>query len=77
MKYVTLLNDNGTNTIINEFTNLNSAFESFNTLDVEDLEDNQEYELAKYDEDNQVLDWEDSELISLNQPLNQWVTKAK
>lgn len=77
MKYVTLLNDNGTNTIINEFTNLNSAFESFNTLDVEDLEDNQEYELAKYDEDNQVLDWEDSELVSLNQPLNQWVTKAK
>lgn len=77
MKYVTLLNDNGTNTIINEFTNLNSAFESFNTLDVEDLEDNQEYELAKYDEDNQVLDWEDSELISLNQPLNQWVIKAK
>lgn len=77
MKYVTLLNDNGTNTIINEFTNLNSAFESFNTLDVEDLEDNQEYELAKYDEENQVLDWEDSELVSLNQPLNQWVIKAK
>ncbi len=77
MKFVTLLNENGNNNIINEFDNLQEAFESYNKLDVNDLEDEQEYELVKYDEDNTALDWEYSELNSINQPLGTWVTKSK
>ena len=77
MKFVTLLNENGNNNIINEFDNLQEAFESYNKLDVNDLEDEQEYELVKYDDDNTALDWEDSELNSINQPLGTWVTKYK
>ena len=76
MKFVTLLNENGNNIIINEFDNLQEAFESYSKLDVNDLEEEQEYELVKYDEDNTALDWEDTELKSINQPMNQWVTKS-
>lgn len=77
MKFVTLLNENGNNTIISEFDNLKEAFESYNNLDVNDLEDEQEYELVKYSNDNSAIDWEDSELESINQPLGVWVTKSK
>ena len=77
MKFVTLLNENGNNNIINEFDNLQEAFESYSKLDVNDLEDEQEYELVKYDESNTALDWQDEELKSINQPLGLWVTKSK
>lgn len=75
IKFVTLLNENGNNNIINEFNKLKVAFESYKKLDVNDLLDDQEYELAKYDEDNIALDWEDEELKSINQPLGSWITK--
>lgn len=76
MKFVTILTENGDNNIINEFDDLQEAFESYNKLDVNDLEDEQAYELIKFDENNAALDWEDSELASINQPLGAWVIKS-
>jgi hypothetical protein len=77
MKFVIILNENVNNNIINEFDNLQEAFDYYNKLDLNDLEDEQEYELIKYNEDNTALDWEDSELNSINQPLGTWVIKSK
>lgn len=76
-KFVTLLNDNGNNSIIKEFTSLKCAFISYKELNVNDLEDGQEYELCKYDEYNNALDWSNEELASIGNKLNTWVTKAK
>jgi len=76
MKYVTLLNENGDNKIINQFDNIQEAFNSFEELNVNDLQDGQEYELAKYDENNVALNWDNEELDATNQPLGSWVTKS-
>lgn len=76
MKYVTLLNENGDNKIINQFDNIQEAFNSFKELNVNDLQDGQEYELAKYDENNVALNWDNEELDAINQPLGSWVTKS-
>jgi hypothetical protein len=76
MKYVTLLNENGDNKIINQFDNIQEAFNSFEELNVNDLQDGQEYELAKYDENNVALNWDNEELDAINQPLGSWVTKS-
>lgn len=78
LKFVTILSDeNGNSRIIDEFDNLIDAFESYNRLNVNDLEDKEEYELIKYNEDNTAIEWEDYELISINQPLRVWVIKSK
>jgi hypothetical protein len=77
MKFVTLLNDNVNSNIINEFENLQEAFESYKKLDVKDLVDEQHYELVKYNGYDMALDWKDEELKSINQPLGAWVTKSK
>jgi len=77
MKYVTLLNENGGNKIIKEFNNIQKAFNSYKELNVNELIDGQEYELAKYDENNVALNWDDEELKAINQPLGSWVTKSK
>ena len=77
MKYVTLLNENGDNKIIKEFNNLQNAFISYSELNAKDLQDGQEYELAKYDDNNIALNWDDEELKAINQPLGSWVTKSK
>lgn len=76
MKYVTLLNENGDNKIINQFDNIQEAFNSFEGLNVNNLQDGQEYELAKYDENNVALNWDNEELDAINQPLGSWVTKS-
>jgi len=76
MKYVTLLNENGDNKIINQFDNIQEAFNSFEELNANDLQDGQEYELAKYDENNVALNWDNEELDAINQPLGSWVTKS-
>ena len=77
VKFVTLvLNENGDNQIINEYDNLQEAFDAYEKLDVENLEEGQQYEVVKYDENNMALDWEDDELISINQPTGSWVTKS-
>jgi len=76
MKYVTLLNENGDNKIINQFDNIQEAFNSFEKLNVNDLQDGQEYELAKYGENNVALNWDNEELDAINQPLGSWVTKS-
>ena len=54
-KFVLLLNENGDNTIIKEFNNLSDANKAFEKLDTSDLREGQEYELCKYDLDNQVV----------------------
>ena len=77
MKYVTLLNENGGNKIIKEFNNIQKSFNSYKELNVNELIDGQEYELAKYDENNVALNWDDEELKAINQPLGSWVTKSK
>lgn len=56
---------------------LKKAFDYFNTLNVEDLEDDSfEYELAPYNEEG-LTDWHEDELMSINQPVNEWVVKSK
>lgn len=69
--------DNGSSEIFSS-SNLNEAFSFFNSLNIDDLDETNgekdEYELAPY-LDEELQDWTDEELESINMPLNQWVIK--
>lgn len=77
VKYVhLLLPGNGNNRILAEFEDLEIAFDKFDDLDEDELEDGESYELAKYDEYNCALDWTSEELELIGQPNNEWITKS-
>jgi|GEM_PF-4756263 len=77
VKYVVTFNNEGFNDVQEEFTDLQTAFAAFSKVNLSALEDGQEYELVKYDQDNQAIDWSDAELNAINWPLNTWVTRSK
>lgn len=71
MKFVVKINFEAmAPTVLFESTDLQEAFKFFN-----EVTDENEVELAKYDEDNELLDWSNEELDSINWQRNTWVIK--
>jgi len=74
---VRLLEEHQASIELERFNGLHEAKSYFDTLNVDELEDNQEYELQKRDGDDELADWSNEELNSINWPENSWVIKSK
>ncbi|NJM14888.1 MAG: hypothetical protein HC896_05470 [Bacteroidales bacterium] len=76
INYRILINEPNNSALVKEFDNFKEAFAAFKELDVNDLEDEQEYELLQVDSYGDTVDWTDDILTSVGHRLG-WITKSK
>ena len=72
--YAIILNSKADKSTIAEYMTLKTAKLHFDKIGGSDNVD-VFIELAKYDENNKCLDWDDEELESIGQPVGQLITK--